>query len=109
MEEREKIKQIYRKLDIEVGEDIIESVLYDKEKCKDMMKLYKREELESMNYILGKQDDNKYFTAFELEALSQIDLFDRKVIEICRIIWMNRNNEEKLKSFLTQLNKEGVN
>lgn len=85
--QREKIKQIYRKLDIRVGEDIIDSVLNDKEKCENMMRLYKREELESMNYILRKPEENKYFTKFELELLSKIDLFDSKLVEICKKIY----------------------
>lgn len=87
MEKREKIKQIYRKLDIRVGEDIIDSILNDKEKCENMMRLYKREEVESMNYILGKPEENKYFTQFELKILSKIDLFNRKVVEIYKKIY----------------------
>ena len=69
----------------------------DKEKVKQFMRLYKEEELESMNYILGKSKDNKYFTQFELEAMSKIDLFNRKVVEICKLIWDNRDDEEKVK------------
>ena len=87
MEKREKIKQIYRKLDIRVGDDIIDSVLNNKERYENMMKLYKREELESMNYILGKPYDNNYFTEFELKLLSTIDLFDSKLVEICKKIY----------------------
>lgn len=50
-----------------------------------------------MNYILGKSKDNKEFTQFELEAMSKIDLFNRKVVKICKLIWDNRDNEEKVK------------
>lgn len=74
-----------------------------KKRVKDFMKLYKQEEIDSMNYILGKPQDNVQFTRFELEALSKIDLFDRKLIEICKVIWINKDDDEKLRSFLKQL------
>lgn len=60
------------------------------------MELYEREKLESMNYIFGKLENNNKFTEFELKAISNIDLFDRKVVNICKIIWENRNDDEKL-------------
>ena len=91
--EKEKIKQIYQKFDIIVSEDVIESVLQDKEKTKGMMKIYKDEEIESMNYIFGKDRNNKYFTEFELQAVSKIDLFNRKVLEICKNIWKREFKE----------------
>ena len=56
----------------------------DKKKVEQFMKLYKQEEVESMNYILGKPENNLIFTKEELELCSKIDLFDRKVIEICK-------------------------
>lgn len=70
------------------------------------MREYKQEEINSMNYILGKPYDNLTFTKFELEAMSKIDLFNKKVIKICKIIWDNKDNEEKLNQFLKQLNIE---
>ncbi|MBR2246922.1 MAG: hypothetical protein IJ880_07865 [Bacilli bacterium] len=70
------------------------------------MREYKKEEINSMNYILGKPYDNLTFTKFELEAMSKIDLFNKKVINVCKIIWDNRDNEEKLNQFLKQLNIE---
>lgn len=59
----------------------------DKERLKGIMRLYKQEKIESMNYIFGKDRNNKYFTKFELEASSKIDLFNRKVVEICKNIY----------------------
>lgn len=56
-----------------------------------------------MNYILGKQKDNKVFTKDELELLSNIDLFDMNVVNICKMIWENRNNTEILENFLKEL------
>lgn len=40
-----------------------------------------------MNYILGKPQSNNYFTQFELEAMSEINLLNRKVVEICKSIY----------------------
>ncbi len=73
------------------------------------MRLYKQEEIDSMNYIFGKPESNKKFTKFELKAISKIDLFDRKVINICKFIWENRNEDEKLKEILKMLKEEKNN
>lgn len=81
----------------------------DEERTKGIIKLYKQEELESMNYILGKPADNKEFTEFELEGMSKINLFNRKVVNICKMIWDNRDNPEKLERFQQILKKEGKN
>lgn len=72
------------------------------------MELYEREKLESMNYIFGKLENNNKFTEFESKVISNIDLFDRKVVNICKIIWENRNNDEKLEEILEML-KEAEN
>ena len=72
------------------------------------MRLYKQEEIDSMNYIFGKPESNKKFTKFELKAISKIDLFDRKVVNICQYIWENRNDDEKLEEILEML-KEAEN
>lgn len=78
----------------------------DEEKVKDFIRLYKQEEIASMNYILRKPENNKVFTKFELEAMSIIDLFDRKVIEISRIIWDNKDDTKRLEQISNQLNIE---
>jgi hypothetical protein len=56
---------------------------------KSIIRIYKTEEMEAMNYILGKDKDNKTFTKFELEAMNKIDLFNKKVVEVCKVIWAN--------------------
>ena len=94
MEEKEKIKQIYQKLEVGIREEDIDLILKDKEKTKQFMKLYKQEELDSMNYIFGKPDNNKVFTQFELEAVSKIDLFDRTQVEASKNIWKSRYRRE---------------
>lgn len=106
MEIREKIRKIYQKNGVQVDNDYIEYKMKDKEKEKQFMRLYKQEEIESMNYIFGKDKDNKYFTEFELKAVQGIDLFDGNVINICKIIWANKNDKEKLQKFLKTINME---
>ena len=53
----------------------------------EIIRIYKPEELKIMNYIFGKKENNKYFTKLELQCASQIDLFNEKVVNICKIIW----------------------
>ena len=106
MEKREKVKQIYNKLGIIVGEDYIDGIMENKERLEGMMRLYKEEEIDSMNYIFGKNDDNKYFTEFEVELASKIDLFDRNMIEICKDVYKNRNNDKELKEIFKNIGVE---
>ena len=73
------------------------------------MELYEREKIESMNYILGKPENNNKFTKFELRAISKIDLFDRKVVNICKFLWENRNDDGKLEEILKMLKGEKNN
>ncbi len=94
MEEKEKIKQIYQKLEVGIREEDIDRVLEDKEKVKKFMDLYEREKIESINYIFGKPLDNNVFTQFELEAVNKIDLFDRTQVEASKNIWKLRNGRE---------------
>lgn len=89
MEIREKIKKYYAKMGIKVDDKTLNMILENKERAEDIIRLYKQEEIETMNYILGKDKDNKVFTKFELEAVNKIDLFNRKVVEVCKVIWAN--------------------
>ena len=84
---KEMIRKVYQKNGIEVDEDYIEYKMEDKRKIERFKELYRQEEMESMNYILGKPKNNNIFTKFELEACSKIDLFDRKTVEICKKIY----------------------
>lgn len=106
MEKKEKIRKIYEKNNVEVDDDYIENAMKDSKRVEAYMRLYKQEEMESMNYILGKPEDNKIFTKFELEAMSKIDLFNRKVVNACKLIWDNQNNPEQLDKFYNQLSNE---
>lgn len=104
MEEREKIKKIYEKSNVKVSEDYIDNIMKDKARVKDFMRMYKQEEIWSMNEILGKSYDNNYFTEFELEAMSKLNLFDRRIIKLAKLIWQNKDNENKLNKIMLVLN-----
>ena len=93
MEIKEKIRKVYQKSGAQVDDDYIEYKMQDKEKVKQFMKIYKEEEINSMNYILGKPEDNQIFTKKELELCSKIDLFNRKTVEICKNIYERENKE----------------
>lgn len=106
MKKREMIKQIYQKANIIVDEDYIDNIMENKKRVKDFMRLYKDEEIESMNYILGKDYDNSYFTKFELEALSKINLFNRKTIECAKLVWQNKDNMAELEKIINSINSK---
>lgn len=96
MEIKEIIRKVYQKSGVQVDDNYIEDKIKDEEKVKQFMRIYKQEEIKSMNYIFGKPTDNKVFTKKELEMIGKIDLFDRTVIKWSKLIWDNRNNEENL-------------
>ncbi len=106
MEIKEKVKKVYQKLGINLDNEILNEILQDEEKTRGIIRIYKQEEIKSMNYILGKDENNSYFSKEELEFLGRIDLFNRTVIKWCKLIWDNRDNEENLNEILKAL-KEG--
>ena len=87
MKMKEKIKKIYQKNGIKIDDDFIEYKMQNKKTVEQFKLLYEQEEVESMNYILGKPLDNTIFTKNEIKLCSKIDLFDRKTVEICKRIY----------------------
>lgn len=87
MKMKEKIKKIYQKNGIKIDDDFIEYKMQNKKTVEQFKLLYEQEEMESMNYILGKPLDNTIFTKNEIKLCSKIDLFDRKTVEICKKIY----------------------
>ena len=81
------IKKIYQKNGIKIDDDFIEYKMQNKKTVEQFKLLYEQEEMESMNYILGKPLDNTIFTKNEIKLCSKIDLFDRKTVEICKKIY----------------------
>ena len=96
MDKKEKIRKIYQKNGVQVDDDYIEYKMKDKETVKQFMRIYKQEEMDSMNYILGKPKDNLYFNKEELELMNTIDLFNRKVVEVCKAIYEKEYKEVKV-------------
>lgn len=107
MEKREKVKQIYQKFNVNVGEDYINEIMKNKERVEGLMRTYKDEEIDSMNEIFGKDYNNKVFTEKELEFVSKMDLFDRYMIEVAKEIWKVKDNTKVLKTYLKILENEG--
>lgn len=105
MEIEEKIRKIYQKNGFGIREEDIEKIAKDKKMAESFMRLYKQEEMDSMNYILGKPHDNKIFTKEELELINTIDLFNRKTVEVCKIIWENKDNTQRLEHFIEIINE----
>ena len=100
MEKREKIKQIYQKFNVNVGEEYIDEIMKNKERLESLMRTYKDEEIDSMNEIFGKDYSNKVFTEKELEFASKMDLFDRYMINVAKEIWKVKDNTKVLKAYL---------
>lgn len=75
--EKEKIRKLYQKFGMNIDDKSLQTIMKDKERTNNIIRLYKQEEIEAMNYILGKDKGNKVFTKFELETMNKIDLFDR--------------------------------
>lgn len=87
------IKKVYQKNGITVGDEMIDYIINTPKRKEGIIRLYKQEEVNSMNYILGKPEDNTIFTKFELELCSKIDLFNRKVVNRCKNIYENEMKE----------------
>lgn len=106
MTDIEIIKDCYRSNGVTIDEDYLNGILENPKRVEHFREFHEREKRWNMNYILSKPLENEEFTDFELQALSMIDLFDRKVVNLCKIIWDNKDNPEKLEQFAKQLNIE---
>ena len=65
-----------------------------KEKSNSIIGKYSTEELNIINYILGKNEKNRVFTKFELGLINLINLFDKKVVKACKCIYEREYKEE---------------
>ena len=93
MEIKEMIRKVYQKSGVQVDDNYIEHKMKDKKKAEQFMEIYRQEEIDSMNYILGKPRNNLIFTIEELELCSKVDLFDRNTIKVCKHIYENEKKE----------------
>ena len=65
----------------------------DKNKVKNFIRYYNDEEIQSMNFLFGKDSSNNWFTQEELVFASDVDLFNKKNLEIAKNNWLNINFE----------------
>lgn len=96
------------KNDIGNEEDVIKELLDEnKKRIKALKKEWRiSENLEKINYIFGKEKDNKHFTQEELDCIELLNLDNSKLFEFYKFIWANRNNTEFLDKWIKQLAKE---
>ena len=81
------IRKVYQEGGIQADDDYIEYKMKDKKKVEQFIEIYQQKEIDSMNYILGKPENNLIFTEDEIEICSKIDLFDRKTVEMYKNIY----------------------
>ena len=67
------IRKVYQKGGVQVEDDYIEYKMKDKKKVQSFKEFYRQEEIDSMNYILGKPKNNTIFKIEELELCYKID------------------------------------
>lgn len=60
---------------------------------KNFIRLYENQEIESMNYIFNKHITNNWFTHEELSFVSQVNLFDKEILNEVRDSWMSKSFE----------------
>ena len=89
-----------------MDDEFVRGVIADKNRANKLIKFLELIEIKAMNYIYGKDENNKYFTEYEIESASKVNLFDKKVVNLCKIIWDNRNDTERLEKFIKQLKLE---
>ena len=89
-----------------MDDEFVRGVIADKNRANKLIRFLELIEIKAMNYIYGKDENNKYFTEYEIESASKVNLFDKKVVNLCKIIWDNRNDTERLEKFIKQLKSE---
>ena len=64
-----------------------------KNKVKNFIRYYNDEEIQSMNFLFGKNYTNNWFTQEELAFACDVDLCDREKLEVAKINWQDINLE----------------
>lgn len=59
-----------------------------KNKEKNFIRFYDDKEIESMNFIFGKNNSNNWFTQEELAFACDVDLLNRENLENARNNWL---------------------
>lgn len=58
-------------------------------KVKNFIRYYNDEEIESLNFIFGKNDKNNWFTQEELSFACDVDLLNKDSLNLARNNWLN--------------------
>lgn len=80
MELKDRIQNYYKSEKIKVDDEFVSGVIADKDRANKLIKFFEPIETKAMNYIYGKDENNKYFTEYELESASKVNLFDKKLL-----------------------------
>lgn len=73
------------------------------------MRIFSKEEMKIINYILGKDENDKYITEEELDFVKDFDFTDKCLPSIAKKVWDNRNNPKLLKLFIKIAKQEDEN
>ena len=63
------------------------------EKIKNFIRFYNNEEIQSMNFVFGKNASNTWFTQEELAFACNIDLFNKDNLDLAKNDWLNNRFE----------------
>lgn len=66
---------------------------FGKTKVKNFIKFYDDKEIQSMNFLFGKNSSNNWFTQEELAFACDIDLLCKENLEMARNSWLSNNFE----------------
>ena len=58
-------------------------------KTKKFIRFYNDKEIQSLNFIFGKNDSNTWFTQEELAFACDVDLLNSEKIEFAKNSWLN--------------------
>lgn len=63
--------------------------IIENSKNKNFIRFYNDKEIQSLNFIFGKNDSNTWFTQEELAFACDVDLLNAKKIEFAKNSWLN--------------------
>ncbi|MBR1540372.1 MAG: hypothetical protein IJ629_04295 [Clostridia bacterium] len=61
----------------------------ERTKAKNFIRFYNDEEIQSMNFLFGKNDSNNWFTQEELAFACDVDLLNKENLEDARSNWLS--------------------
>lgn len=73
------------------------------------MRIFSKEEMKIIYYILGKDINNKWLSEEELDFVKDFDFTDKSLPNIAKQVWDNRNNPKLLTTFVKIAKQENEN